>query len=55
MNEKQMLIDSIRKTLEGLKIEATVDNMDKLLACHQALNQLREEVADAAQEKAVSE
>lgn len=55
MNEKQMLIDSIRRTLEGLKIEATVDNMDKLLACHQALNQLRDEVADAAQEKAVSE
>lgn len=46
MNDKQMLIDSIRRTLEGLKIEATVDNMDKLLACHQALAQLREEVAD---------
>ena len=55
MNEKQMLIDSIRKTLEGLKIEATIDNMDKLLACHQALSQLREEFADSDGGKAVSE
>ena len=48
MNEKQALIDSIKRTLETLTIEATENNLGALMACHQALLQLREEVADNA-------
>ena len=46
MNEKQMLIDSIKRTLEGVTIAATEDNLNRMMACQQALAQLREEVAD---------
>lgn len=46
MNEIQTSLTAIKQTLEDIEIKATVDNMQKLLACQQLLTQVIEKVGD---------
>lgn len=46
MNEIQVTLTAIRNTLEQIEIRATVDNLEKLLACQQLLGQLIEKAGE---------
>lgn len=46
MNEIQKSIIAVKQTLENVEIKATVENMERLLACHQVLEQLIENGGD---------
>ena len=44
MNELQQLLVAIQNTLQDVEMKATIENMERMLACQQMLSRLQDQL-----------